>query len=309
MARLRARQTAFTLIEILVTVSLLTFIILGLYAMFTQVQRAFRMSMSQVDLLEAGRAVTSLLPRELEQMGPSGKPYPNGVNFYAYIPFAAPLTNSLPGTTLLRTNILQDCFMLIRDNQTWTGVGYCVRTRNADGTLSLPVASTGNMGAGSLYRYTTNLSVINPTSGLPNDPTLLFRTFLGASGNNSATSVLISNRVCDGVVHFRFRAYDTNGFLITRPMPPPPRFPRTTDVAYSLAAPGEIGLYQFCSNAVPAAVEMEFGILDQHAWDRYNSIVDPAARLAYLQRSDIASRIQLFRQRVAVRNFDPTAYQ
>ena len=42
-------------------------------------------------------------------------------------------------------------------------------------------------------------------------------------------------------------------------------------------------------------------------WGR--SAGDPAARLAYLQRSDIASRIQLFRQRVAVRNFDPTAYQ
>ena len=70
------------------------------------------------------------------------------------------------------------------------------------------------------------------------------------------------------------------------------------------------GLY-FCSNAVPAAVEMEFGILEQQAWDRYNSIGTPAARLDYLQRTNyyLSSRVHIFRQRITIRNVDPLAYQ
>ena len=37
---------AFTLLEILVAVALLSFIVLGLFAMFNQTQRAFRQSMT-----------------------------------------------------------------------------------------------------------------------------------------------------------------------------------------------------------------------------------------------------------------------
>src|SRR5947207_12610645 len=51
----------FSLIEIMVTVSLLTFIILGLLLMFNQTQRAFRTGMTQTDVLEAGRATMDML--------------------------------------------------------------------------------------------------------------------------------------------------------------------------------------------------------------------------------------------------------
>ena len=100
-------KAAFTLVEILVTVALLAFIILGLFAMFNQVQRAFRSSMNQVDQLEAGRAVTGLLPAEFEQTTPCGA---NAVTFSAQVigtfplPLCpVPLTQSLPGTLVQRT--------------------------------------------------------------------------------------------------------------------------------------------------------------------------------------------------------------
>jgi hypothetical protein len=80
-------------------------------------------------------------------------------------------------------------------------------------------------------------------------------------------------------------------------------------VLHSTIAPGEVGRYTFCSNAVPAAVELELGLLEQYAWDRYNSIGNAAARRAYLQREEITSRVHLFRQRVSVRNVDPSAYR
>ena len=73
--------------------------------------------------------------------------------------------------------------------------------------------------------------------------------------------------------------------------------------------PDNLGSLYLWSNAVPAAVELEFGLLEQSAWERYNSIGNPTARLAYLQRDEIGSRVHLFRQRIPVRNVDPLAYQ
>jgi prepilin-type N-terminal cleavage/methylation domain-containing protein len=295
-------ETGFTLVEILVTVALLSFIILGLYATFTQVQRAFTMSMSQVDQLEAGRAVTELLPRELEQIIPCRARFPNGVNFYAEIPYSIPLTNALPGTGVGRTNVLEDCFLLLRDNQNWVGIGYVVRIPDSTGALQYPEAepgSPGKMGIGSLYRFTTIRPYLQ-NNGVPQDPSQLFTDFWNATRPGST---VVSNRICDGVIHFRFRAFDTNGVFITQDLR------SATDIRRSTIVPWEIGLYKFCSNAVPAAVEMELGIVDQRTWDRYNSLPTPAARLGYLQREVISSRVSLFRQRVPVRNVDPSAYQ
>ena len=59
-------ERAFSLIEIMVTVGLLSFIILGLLAMFNQTQRAFKSSITQIFILHqrlVGDAATArLLP-------------------------------------------------------------------------------------------------------------------------------------------------------------------------------------------------------------------------------------------------------
>jgi hypothetical protein len=319
----RLTSPAFTLVEILVTVALLSFIILGLFAMFNQVQRAFRSSMNQVDQLEAGRAVTEMLPREIEQIIPSGHLYPAGVNFYVRMPNSKPLTQWLPGNTpILRTNLLEDCFMLLRQNQTWIGIGYCVRTSDAQGKLYLPECGAGQMGVGSLYRFVASTNVIQ-NNGLPSDPTQLLRAFTNACLPGTPASMLISNRICDGIIHFHFRAFATNGFPIvsdgtrTNAFYRTDRlniFPGTVRPAVAIPALGYpdnlSGLY-FYSNAVPASVELEFGILEQQAWDRYNSIGTPAAQLNYLQSTNyyLSSRVHLFRQRIPIRNVDPLAYQ
>jgi prepilin-type N-terminal cleavage/methylation domain-containing protein len=96
----RVTHTAFSLIEILVTVTLLSVIVLGLMVMFNQTQLAFRSSMTQTDVLESGRAVMDLLARELEQLVPANLDH--ATNFYArYIPPPAgpanPLIQELPG--------------------------------------------------------------------------------------------------------------------------------------------------------------------------------------------------------------------
>src|SRR6185436_10353272 len=65
-----ASLRAFSLIEIMVVVVLLSVIILGLMAMFNQTQRAFKLGMNQTDVLEAGRVGTDLIVREMEQLTP-----------------------------------------------------------------------------------------------------------------------------------------------------------------------------------------------------------------------------------------------
>jgi hypothetical protein len=280
--------------------------------------------MSQSDILEAGRAVTEMIPRELEQIAPS---YRNAVNFMVTNLSSAPLTQRLPGTPLLRANLLQDCFILQRQNQSWIGIGYCVRTNDPTGRLWLPEVSPGKLGAGTLYRFTETLPVIysgnfgDPTNGLPLEPGVFWRDFTNACLPGSLASRAISNRICDGVVHFRLRAFATNGFPLfsdgnsanacfrTNSLTPGYSLVRQTLAVPNLAYPDNwSGLY-FASNAVPATVEMELGLLEQSAWERYNSIGNDAARLAYIQREDISSRVHIFRQRIPIRNVDPLPYQ
>jgi prepilin-type N-terminal cleavage/methylation domain-containing protein len=294
------RDQAFSLVEIMVVVALLSMIVLGLMAMFSQVQRAFRLGMMQSDVLESGRMATDILAREIEQVTPS---YQNSINFYAGIPLdgngiPASSVQTLPGGTNrdnVRTNIQCQLFFTVRENQTWTGIGYFLRTNGSFGSGWGPVCS--------LYRFETNNHVAN----FRLNPFRLFNTFQTTPGPSTNISKLL-----DGVVHFRIRAYDTNGVWMA------PNFETAASTAYwyqnnsnivitpSLVL-SEIQSYQFTNNAVPAYVEIEIGVLEKDTLARYQSIPNPAVQAAYLARH--AGNVHLFRQRVAIRNVDRSAYQ
>ena len=63
----RRRSGAFSLLELMIAVGLLTIIILALYAMFDQTQKAFRQSLNQADLSEGGRSALDLMVRNVER--------------------------------------------------------------------------------------------------------------------------------------------------------------------------------------------------------------------------------------------------
>jgi len=302
----RVTRAAFSLIEILVTVTLLSVIVLGLMVMFNQTQLAFRSSMTQTDVLESGRAVMDLLARELEQMTPFDLNDMSNANFYTlYMPRSpnppTPLTQELPGNdiTVPRINVLQEFFFLTRSNQYWSGIGYSV------GTLD-PVAGTfqpPGEGVGTLYRFTTTAH--NSRSDLITNFSRSFQT----------APVTELHRVADGVVHLRLRAYTTNGYLIT----PPPDSIQTNYANYTTnwyakyttvqrdILPGEIQ-YWFYSNAVPAYVEVELAILESRVLGRYQSMTgSPNVAREFLKKQ--AGQVHVFRQRVPLRNVDPEAYQ
>ena len=320
----RTSPPAFSLIEILVTVALLSFIILGLLSMFTQTQRAFRDSMKQVDVMSSGRTVTDMLARELAQITPSEMAFTT--NFFALIPQASqppfiptlyfaesstgqPLLQGLPGTLGLRTNIIQSLFFVTRNNQDWIGTGYEV------------LADSPNAGVGTLYRFATNRNKANAI--------YLSSDFVQAPLVNVA-GVPSTNltRVADGVVHFRVRAFANNGFLISPP--PGAGFPAwgtypvinagavdSTNYATMpndtwtgvAAVPDQVDYYYFQSNAVPAYLEVELGVLEPHILERFKGIGsgNPAAQRAYL--SNHVAQVHVFRQRIPIRNVDFNAYQ
>jgi type II secretory pathway pseudopilin PulG len=300
-------RAAFTLIEIMVVVVMLAVIILGLAAMFTQVQRAFRAGMTQTDVLEGGRVATEMIARELEQVTPSyapgyltsGKPTTN-FNFFKYMVSDAGNYQLLAAGTTPRTNILDDVFFLLHQNQTWTGVGYFVRANFTDG-LAVP----GQVGT--LYRFETSCSAAQ----FAQIPDRLFYGFSQAELGRSPANV---SKIMDGIIHFRVRAYDTNGLWIVPPLGAPNRyFYRDPNIVLfaPLAGLSDPSQFNFYSNAVPAFLEFELGVLEQHAYDRYLSIPSipgPNNPQDVFLRNQ-AGRVHLFRQRVGVRNVDPAAYQ
>lgn len=280
----RCQRQGFSLIEILVVVALLSIIILGLLMMFNQTQKAFRTGLAQVDVLESGRAATEMLARELAQMTPAHAPRSNrvnyGVNFYVgvpnmagYVPLRQPLRDNASPEEV-RLNLLQEVFFLSQYNRTWAGVGYLVTPRND--------------GVAALYRY-------YGTNSFGQDPGLLYSTFL-------STPLTNMSRIIDGVVHFKVRAFDTNGVWINFDHPRP----GVTNILAQQFAFGEARDLRFYSNAVPAFVEFELGVLENRVLERARSI-PVAARRAYLEKQ--ASRVHLFRMRVPIRNVDPSAYQ
>jgi hypothetical protein len=150
------------------------------------------------------------------------------------------------------------------------------------------------------------------------DPTALFNIFLAnlpayttlpISPTNSSMSHLL-----DGVVDLRVRAYDLGGFWMTN-LPTyyyDPVFAQMTNdlsknVLFSPPTFGEVGFYMF-SNTLPASVEVNLGMLEDRAIQRAQSLAqNPTAQLAYL--TNHAGQVHIFRQRVWIRNVDPSAYQ
>ena len=284
------RLGAFTLVEILVVVVLMSLIVLALMAVFNSTQAAFRASITQTDVLEGGRSVMGLIKNDLESLTPSylypANPSPN---FYAAVSNSFPQT--LTGSTASRTNIMEDVFFITRQNQTWKGVGYFVRTNLLlAGGIATP---------GILYRFETNNSAADFARASAN----LFSFFNGVRnpvqvGKNNSTLPVGVSQILAGVMSFKVRAYDTNGFWITAG--------RANFVAITNVTSPEVILYAFYSNAVPAAVEVELGVLEDHALQRVQSL-GGVTQSNYLAQQ--AGKVHVFRQRFPIRNVDPSAYQ
>ena len=251
----RPAERALTLLEMMVAMSLLLIIVLGLYAMFDQTQRAFRSAITQTDVLESQRAAMDIMVRELEQSRPLSAAA-GSTNFYTEVsPFLVPLQLPLNGGAVFLTEA-DSFFFLNRYQSNWTGVAYLIAatsTNASDQTLFLN-------GVGTLYRFSVQ------TNGPTFTATNLVDFFLNASFSDY-------QRVADGAVHLKLRAYQPDG--------------TATNV--------------FTGSLLPGYVDLELGILEPRVIEQARSIPNPATMQAFLGNINQASKVHLFRQHITIR--------
>jgi type II secretory pathway pseudopilin PulG len=293
---------AFTLIEVLVVVSLLSLIVFALMAVFKSTQTAFRASITQTDVLEGGRATIDLIATDLKTMTPAywnpanSALYTNVPNFYTVI--SNGFAQTLPASFALYTNVMEDVFFVARNNQTWTGIGYFVRTN-----LNEQIYPTDNgMGnVASLYRYETNVSLAQFAA----NPAALYNGFnLARIAYNPSNGV---SKILDGVMSFKVRAFDPSGNWLTNGYSPITNSINVIATNYlGYYNWGEVNYY-FYSNALPASVEVELAILEDRALQRVESLPTPLLQTNYL--ANHAGQVHIFRQRILIPNADPAAYQ
>jgi prepilin-type N-terminal cleavage/methylation domain-containing protein len=274
---------AFSLIEVLVVVSLLSLIVLALMAVFSSTQRAFRSAVTQTEVMEGSRATMDLMVTDLRGLTPSDGVSNGPVNLVvlANYTYYSPLVQTLPGSSASRTNLLNYFFVLGRNNTTWTGTGYIVNT-----------ASTSPLYP--LYRFYAETNITC-------SPAVLSGLFFTEIQNAQWTNM---SHLVDGVVQLNVRPYDVNGTWINNSVS---SYTNVLNTYFYPAAYGETQVYMV-SNAVPASVELELGVLEDRPLAHAESLpLNSTAQLNYLAQQ--AGAVHLFRQRVTIPNVDPTAYQ
>ena len=218
--RTRIRNSrAFTLLELMVAVSVMTLVIYTLYALFNQTQMALRKNAAQVDVNEAGRAAMEMIVRELSQMEVSGYPafidpqtrltYSGSKSFHSRITQGnTPLLLAYQSDALtpegddedlaegFRTNILQDFTFTGRGDS-----GFFVTSYRVIGAAD---------GIGMLARYRTNGTLRVTASGqvLTNKTEIFNRYFFDTTTYADSDWF---QPIADGVIHLRISPYDRLG--------------------------------------------------------------------------------------------------
>jgi type II secretory pathway component PulJ len=274
---------AFTVVELMVAISVMTLIVLVLYGLFDQTQRAMRGNVSQVDVLEGGRATMEMITRDFEELRASG--VRSATNLFVQLT-AAQTLQSLPGEGQLRISSLQECFFLTKPGRHWQQFGYVVVPERI-----LNVAQP----LGTLYRVALSNHVSNFTSNSLSGLYITNRDNMLAYGTNT-----LFQRVTDGVVHFRVRVLDARGIRHspTNTVSTNMTIFMQLDPISNLATERELR-YAFLEDALPAAVEVELGILDPQAVGRLRSMPNPTMAAEFLSRQ--SGRLHIFHQRIPIR--------
>jgi len=276
-------------VELLVAISVLTLIVLVLFGLFDQVQKALLGNVAQVDVLEGGRAQVQLMSGELEQMAASD--IPGNTNLFIRMT-ALPYEQALGNANEVRTNVLQGLIFLTHSNKSWFATSYKVLVfTNKPGNPFYPDVQFANR-VGTIGRY--SLKISDSDFGNTNLVANILEQ-LDPALSPAPNFQLLTNYqpIVDGVVHFRIHAYDTNGFLLnylTNSLPP--------FMMHDPLKP-DLGPILFTGSDVPAYLDVEMGILEPRALERYRSFPNPVVASNYLARQSAA--VHLFQQRIPIR--------
>lgn len=291
--------SGFSLLEMLMAVTITTFITISLYAIFDQTQKAFRSGLAQVDVLEAGRAASEILDADIRQIVPNPLEFRSGrvsidnnESFRAY-PFNFWVDNrstfgALGGSVLSGNSITtahQNVLFFHRKNDELTAVGYfnVPIALNWGGRRPprAPVIST-------LYRFsaTRKLSALNEQ---------VFQNILQAflagpiAWQQNPTRDYQYQEILSGVVQMRWSPFAPNGEWWQFVEDPLVRRAGGSSFLSGLTAGG---------NVVPAQVEYELMVLEEETLKQYIILGEANAIQARDFLGEHVQHIHYFRKRI-----------
>jgi len=279
------REKGLTLLEILVSMSLLVVITLGLTTMFSQTQKVFKRGLTHVDMMEGGRATFDLMVRGMQEISACG--VSNEVNLEVISTAFVPPPNLFSN---LDNGTLQNLFFLVKNMENkWEGHGYWVSN-----SVVLDDSKNPKTGVGSLYYFRT--------TRLISQPSLCYQDFLReldpARDENNKQSV----KLLDGIVHMRVRAYDTSGVVYRQTNSTPALSTNSVIVdveSNSTLKNPNIRMMLFKNQSLPRFVELELGVLEDQTLTQLKGVGVNAERETFLYRK--SDRIHLFRQQIPIR--------
>ncbi len=328
----RSGRLAFTLVELMVAMSVLTLIVFVLFKIFDKTQRAMRSNAAQVDVMEGGRAVMDLLRRDLEQMESPEGLTTNNVNFYAGLAVRG-ASLELPGydpddsstwPDNLKQNYLDEIYFLrpsreSTSNEVWEATVYRVlaRTNLTPNELVYPQYATNYAveGVGWLARRSFEVPTLKPM-----DPSEAEPRYLGAPIQdlthplNQALGVrpidwARFSQVAGGIVHFKVTPLDSRGQPVWQAvgsrdgmmLNPPDFLAYPGEVAFQpVAGDPETWRYYFVGEGMPASLQVELGVLEPQVVGRLNGLPNARVRAEFLREQ--AAKIHYFEQRIPLRS-------
>ncbi len=307
----RASIRAFSLLEMLIGIGILSVVVLALYALFDQTQKALRANINQVDVSEGGRSVMDLLVRDVMRARASGvntnyivepkrgvieemiRPGTNLVVMRTLEGFTGQQFGDVFGDQGRREAALHELFYLVEQQPgRWVGAGLYVAGEDSQVITD---------GLGTLWHYEDTNPVPVRGTRAGEQVAILNDRFL----NNSRYRTNFANRLIDGVVFFRVTPFGPQGQPLDDRLLQweTNRFAVPDDVligSLSGANPSfRVNGTFFKNRALPSAIELELGILPPTLVDQYQSLdATPQVRARFLTNN--AANVLVFRQRIAL---------
>lgn len=269
---------------------LLSVIVLALFSMFDQTQKALHTATAQVDLMEPGRSAMDLLTRDIERGRATRFP---GVTNLSITRFERNGPYLIPGVLdgFHRDSALNELFYLspLRGNL-WTAQGWFI----ADETDPSVVPDVSRIGA--LYRFESTNVVALRGPLVTNDFSNQWTEFNRRSTNSPQFS-----RFLDGVVFFRTTSFSPSGQPLDS-FVAPTNIPSGVVITNLSAA---VALTAFTNQALPSALEIEFGMLPPRLLTQYRNLPSGSGSSATTIRSNFfvqhGGDVLIFRQRISLR--------
>ena len=300
---------AFTVVEMMVAVTITTVITVALTAVFGQVQKAFRAGIQQVDVYEAGRATSEMAAKDLESMVALGSI--NFTNFWT-VPFQQGMYNALGNfreQTGFRT--IQQEFLVFQEyNNVIKAVGYRLVPDRRNAAIDYSEAED-LIRVSRLFRFEAPVSRV-ALERRPNEvwesivDSFLSDPFDEIRDVDTASIRYRFQEITDGIVHFRVTPYHLSGRAWDKNLEDyyydnrDPGLPRDVEVDSTSPQAGPAFTFAFSGDALPAFVELEIGVMEPAVIDEWRSIAEANLQGASEFIREQTARVQIFRRRLTL---------